>query len=109
MEFRAPERDARRIVTALRVLTVATRLEPGCVECRLWSESGDDCDVHYEERWGSEDAMRLRVLSDGFTKLLEVLEASPTCPIVEFDFVAKRMGMEYIETIRGAGSRLPGR
>jgi hypothetical protein len=44
--------------------------------------------------------MRHRVLSDAFTKLLEVLEASPARPSVEFDFVAKRMGLEYIEMVR---------
>ena len=55
---------------------------------------GEDCRVHYEEGWRSEDAMHQRVLSNGFTKVLEVLEASPTIPTVEFDFIAKRMGFE---------------
>ena len=44
--------------------------------------------------------MRRRVLSDPFTKLLEVLEASPRRPTVEFDFVSKRMGLEYVENVR---------
>ena len=100
IELSAPERDGRRIATALRVLIVATRLEPGCLSCTLWTELGEDFRVHYEERWRSEEAMRQRVLSDAFTKLLEVLEASPARPSVEFDFVAKRMGLEYIEMVR---------
>ena len=78
IEFSAPEREARRIVKALRILLVGTRLEPGCLSCSLWSEMGEDCRVHYEEGWRSEDAMHQRVLSNGFTKVLEVLEASPT-------------------------------
>ena len=44
-----------------------------------------------------------RVLSDAFTKLLEVLEASPARPTVEFDFVARRRGLEFIEEVRGLG------
>ena len=42
IELSAPERDGRRIVTALRVLTVATRLEPGCLSCGIWTELGED-------------------------------------------------------------------
>jgi hypothetical protein len=49
--------------------------------------------------------MRRRVLSDQFTKLLEVLEASPRRPTVEFDFVAKRMGLDYIESVRSVDHR----
>ena len=60
----APERDGRRIATALRVLVIPTRLEPGCLSCTIWTELGEDFRVHYEERWCSEQAMRQRVLSD---------------------------------------------
>ena len=105
----APERDGRRIATALRVLIIPTRLEPGCVSCTLWTELGEDFRVQYEERWCSEKAMRQRVLSDAFTKLLEVLEASPRRPTVEFDFVSKRMGLEYIENVRSAEPLEPAR
>jgi quinol monooxygenase YgiN len=98
--FSTSERDARPIAAALRVLTVATRLEPGCESCAVWTDLGDDIRVHYEERWSNEAAMRARVLSDAFTKLLEVLETAPAHPMVEFDFVAKRMGLEYVEMVR---------
>ena len=53
--------------------------------------------------------MRQRVLSDAFTRLLEVLEASPRPPTVEFDFVAKRMGLDYIENVRSADPMQPAR
>ncbi len=92
IELSAPEREGRRIVTALRVLIVATRLEPGCLSCGFGPRLGEAFLVHYEERWRSEEAMRQRVLSDAFTKLLEVLEASPARPTVEFDFVARADG-----------------
>ena len=98
----APERDGRRIATALRVLVIPTRLEPGRLSCTIWTELGEDFRVHYEERWCSEQAMRQRVLSDAFTKLLEVLEASPRPPTVEFDFVSKHMGLDYVEDVRSA-------
>ena len=105
----APERDGRRLATALRVLVIPTRLEPGCLSCTVWTELGEDYRVHYEERWCSEQAMRQRVLSDAFTKLLEVLEASPRPPTVEFDFVSKHMGLDYVEDVRSAYPMKPAR
>ena len=90
-------------------MLVGTRLEPGCLSCSLWTEMGEDCRVLYEEGWRTEDAMHQRVLSTGFTKVLEVLEASPTFPTVEFDFIARRMGFEYIETVRSGASPFNGR
>jgi quinol monooxygenase YgiN len=104
--FTAPRRTSEQLARAMRVLTVATRVEAGCLSCRLWTDLTDDCDVHYEERWRNEDAMRRRILSEGFTKLLEVLEASPTRPTIEFDFVSRHLGLEYIESIRRAGPEL---
>ena len=57
--------------------------------------------VHYEEQWADEKAIEARVRSDRFTMLLEVVERAPDNPKVEFEFVAKRQGLEYVEAVRG--------
>jgi hypothetical protein len=56
--------------------------------------------MHYEERWATEQAMENRVRSDAFTKVLEVLEAGIERPEVEFDFVSRHQGLEYVEAVR---------
>lgn len=94
--------NAHKVAAALRTLSVATRLEPGCLGCSVWSEVGDSAHVHYEEQWATEAAMEARVKSDRFTQLLEVLEAAPVAPIVQFDFVARQAGLDYVEAVRGA-------
>lgn len=98
----APTCTAERLASALRALTIGTRLEPGCQECLAWTtDVGDDVvDVHYEERWASEAEMATRVRSERFTQLLEVLEGAPTAPRVQFDFVARQQGLEYVEAVR---------
>jgi quinol monooxygenase YgiN len=104
VDLHAPPCQARAIEDALRVLMRGTRLEPGCLGCQVWTsaEDEDTChsDVHYEERWADERAMENRVRSDAFTKLLEVLEAAVEPPHVEFDFVSRYQGLEYVEDIR---------
>ena len=89
---------------ALRSLMRGTRLEPGCLDCRVWTtvdeEDQTSSNVHYEERWMTEAAIESRVRSEAFTKVLEVLEASTEPPQVEFDFVARHQGLEYVEAVR---------
>jgi quinol monooxygenase YgiN len=84
-------------------------MEPGLVDCRVCTGIDaeapvqDDTLVHYEERWESEAAVERRVRSDAFTKVLEVLEAGAGPPEVEFDFVTRQEGLDYVETVRHAG------
>lgn len=74
------------------------------MDCRLWTNAKPEdpgrTDVHYEERWATERAMEGRVRSEAFTKVLEVLEASAEPPQVEFDFVSRHRGLEYVEEMR---------
>jgi quinol monooxygenase YgiN len=102
--LRAPAPHALGIMDALRTLMRATRLEPGCVECQAWNneDEGDPrrMEVHYEERWSTEPSIERRVRSEAFTKVLELLEGSVDPPVVEFDFVSRHQGLEYVEAVR---------
>jgi quinol monooxygenase YgiN len=95
---------ARRIEDAFRVLSFGMKLERGCAGCEVWTSAEENPrggrEVHYEERWVNERAMQYRVRSDAFTKVLEVLEAADEPPHVEFEFVSRHQGLEYVEEIR---------
>ena len=99
-----PASRACGVADAFRMLMRGTRLEPGCTECQIWTSTDDDnprrTQVHYEERWATETDMEHRVRSSGFTKVLEVLEAASETPHVEFDFVSRHQGLEYVEAVR---------
>lgn len=95
---------ARLLMSALRAQMGGVRLEPGCEACSVWTTEREDDGgllVHYEERWADERAMQARVRSDRFTQLLEIVERAPDNPKVEFQFVAKRHGLEDVEAVRG--------
>ena len=77
---------------------VPMMLTDGCLDCSTWVEP--DWTVHYLEDWATEAHMRARVRSEVFTRLLSVIEASEEQPRVQFDFVTKTRGLDYIEEIR---------
>jgi hypothetical protein len=62
--------------------------------------------VRYVEEWATEDAMRLRVRSERFTRLLEVLESAPSSPWVQFDFVTETRGLDYVAEVRDSDGML---
>ena len=105
----APACGTQQVVHALRLLASPIRVEPGCLECRVWTEDGDESTVRYVEEWATEDAMRLRVRSERFTRLLEVLESAPEPPRVQFDFVTETRGLDYVAEVRDRDGRMPRR
>jgi hypothetical protein len=96
----ASARSAPRLIHALRALTAPLRLRTGHLGSNTWMDS--DHTVHYEENWATETDMRDRVISDGFTRLLAVIEASEGLPQVQFNFVTKTRGLDYVAEVRGA-------
>jgi quinol monooxygenase YgiN len=94
--------EAARDAEAFQSLMTWTRLERGCLGCRVHSGENDRTTVQYEEEWATEEDLRRRVRSDRFTSLLALLETSHEPPLVQFDFVTKTCGLEYVEAVRNA-------
>jgi len=90
-------RHAQNLLEAFQYLMMSTRFEVGCAECNVWLDS--DSTVRYTELWTSEDDMRRRVSSLQFTSLLSVVEAAQEAQ-VQFDFVTKTRGLDYIAEVR---------
>ena len=87
---------AQDLLDALRFLAVSTRFEPGCVTCSAWSDPNS---VRYVEEWTTEADMRRRIRSDGFTSVLSIVE-SATEPKVQFDFITRTRGLDYVAEVR---------
>ena len=62
--------------------------------------------VRYEEEWDTEEAMRTRLRSEQFTRVLEVLESAPEPPTVQFEFITRTRGLDYVEEVRGQGKEI---
>jgi quinol monooxygenase YgiN len=100
---KASPRELSHLLEAFRYLILATRLEAGCGGCSTWADP--DGSVHYTEEWRTEDDMRRRVLSDRFVQLLAVLESAAEQPLVQFDFVTRTRGLDYVTEARQAVNR----
>ena len=102
----ASGRGPKPLVHALRFLAWPISLEAACLGCRVWIEESDEFTVRYVEEWATEEAMRLRVRSERFTRLLEVFESSQKTPSVQFDFVSETRGLDYVAEVRNRDGML---
>jgi hypothetical protein len=102
----APASGTQQLVHALRFLASWLRIERDCLHCWVWVEDTDESTVRYVEEWSTEEAMRRRVCSERFTKLLEVLESAPAAPCVQFDFVTETRGLDYVAEVRAMDGML---
>ena len=98
LTLRPAARRAQELVDAFRFLIAHTRFEPGCLGCSVWPEP--DLSVRYVEEWASEEDIRRRVASDRFTSVLSLIESVREPPQVQFDFVSRTRGLDYVAEVR---------
>jgi quinol monooxygenase YgiN len=100
-----------RILTApksraevVRILTAqlgATRLQPGCLRCDLYQDIENRETITLVEEWESQAELDLRLRSGGYRSVLAAIEQSKTQPVIHFDTVTRRGGLEIVASARG--------
>jgi len=78
-----------------------TRVQPGCLGCRLASESEPDTFL-YLETWESMADLLRRLQSGEFGKVLEAMESSARAPEFSVYELINPRGLELIERVRTA-------
>jgi quinol monooxygenase YgiN len=77
-----------------------TRVEPGCVECRLYQDCSDTNTHYLESRWETSDDLIRHIRSDAFKRLLLLMELGAEAPSIEFFTVSDVKGLDFIEAAR---------
>jgi quinol monooxygenase YgiN len=77
-----------------------TKLEEGCISCRLYQDVHQEGAFMLQERWSSEKDLHLHLRSDKFHTVLLVVEMATESPEIYFESVAQSAGMEVVEQAR---------
>lgn len=77
-----------------------TRVQPGCVECRLYQDCSDTNTLYLESRWETSDDLICHVRSDAYKRLLLLMELGAEAPSIEFFTVSEVRGLDFIESAR---------
>jgi quinol monooxygenase YgiN len=95
---RAEQRE--ELLRALRVLVNPTRVEPGCLCCRLYEDVEDPGAITLIEEWSTRADLEQRLRSDAYRQLLQLMELSSIPPQLAFHDVVNTMGMEQVVAAR---------
>jgi quinol monooxygenase YgiN len=99
----SPEREMEAMET-LGSMIEQIRHEPGCKDCRLFRSCRSPDTIMFEQSWSNEEDLLRHIRSDRYTRILLVLEMSTVQPIVQFEYITRSRGMEFICFARGQPS-----
>lgn len=77
-----------------------TRVQPGCVGCRLFQDCSDNNTHYLETRWETSEDLIRHIRSDAYKRLLLLMELGAKPPSIEFFTVSETRGLDFIEAVR---------
>lgn len=94
----APETRVQELVHALRAVMRGAQQARGCRFAEICVPIGDPRRVNYVEEWDDEAELRAQFGSERFVRLLALIETAAEPPVMEFRFISKTQGLEYIDS-----------
>jgi quinol monooxygenase YgiN len=101
----SPPSQRQGFVQALRSIVGPTRVEPGCLLCRLLEDVENAGSFTLVEEWVSPAAFQRRLCSEAYRQLLLLMEISPEAPVIQFHSVADTAGMDAIVAARSRAAK----
>ena len=102
----APAGRQAELVRMMSALLAPTRVQPGCLEARLFVDANDANALMLVQEWSSQAELDRFLASDSCKVVVAALETSTRAPEVRFDTVASRGGLEVIAIARSDVARL---
>jgi quinol monooxygenase YgiN len=93
--------DTNHVVRSVVPMLAPTRVQPGCVSCRLYRDLDDPNALMLIEEWTCREDLDHHLRSDDYRPVLEAIESSEREPQLCFDTVSKREGIEVVQQARG--------
>jgi quinol monooxygenase YgiN len=104
------------VISTLRILTAAksrvqvvrtligqlgpTRVQAGCHRCDLYQDVEDPGAITLMEEWTSQAELDRRLRSEDYRSVLAAIELSREQPVIHFDTVTRRAGLEFVAAAR---------
>jgi quinol monooxygenase YgiN len=96
----APKSRAE-IVRTLTAQLGPTRVQPGCHRCDLYQDIENRETITLVEEWESQAELDLRLRSEEYRAVLAAIELAQEQPLIHFDTVTRRAGLEIVASARG--------
>lgn len=106
LKIRATPFGVADLVRALRSVMLPVQAERGLVSCGIYQQIGDENVLVYIEEWTLPEDLDEQIRSNRFSRLLALMETAAEPPVLEFRFVNRTRGLDYVEAVRHGVSDL---
>jgi quinol monooxygenase YgiN len=89
------------VVEILTSSAERTRIQSGCLSCRIYHDEQQEGVFMVEELWRSQEDLDHHLLSDDYRQVLLVTEMALETPEIRFKTISHSAGVEIIERARG--------
>lgn len=94
-------RSRTRVIRALAAQLGPTRMQPGCSRCDLYQDLENVGVLILVEEWESQAALGVRLDSEEYRSVLTAIAPLRKQPVIQFDTVIRRAGLETVVAARG--------
>jgi quinol monooxygenase YgiN len=93
--------SVREALDVLRPIVERTRVEPGCISCRIYRDLAQEQTIMIEEFWSSQEELERHLCSSDYQRVLLVIEMAKGQPEIRFSTISHTSGFETIVEARG--------
>jgi quinol monooxygenase YgiN len=90
----------REALEILRPIVERTRVEPGCISCRIYRDVAQEKMIMIEEIWSSQQELERHLCSSDYQRILLVVEMARDQPEIRFSTISHTSGFETIAEAR---------
>jgi quinol monooxygenase YgiN len=98
-----PAQKAKEAEEILRSMAERTRVQPGCISCRIYHDTQEKHVIMIEEVWKSQEELERHLRSAEYRNVLLVVEMAHKEPEIRFSAFSHSTGIETIEMARSHG------
>jgi len=100
IRMKMPGQKAKEAMEILRSVAERTRVEPGCISCRIYRDDQEEHAILVEEFWKSQEELERHLRSAEYRNVLLVVEMAHEKPEISFCEFSGSTGVETIEKAR---------
>jgi quinol monooxygenase YgiN len=101
LQIIAPAERRTVLLRTLAAMLGPTRVSPGCLEARLYSDLDPRKTLLLVEDWDSREQFECNLDAAKLNAIVAAIELSSEAPVVRIDTVERREGMDVLALCRG--------
>lgn len=100
LRLKVPDKRRQDFMNSAKLILGPTRIQSGCMSCRLYQDLDEPDAVFLVEEWESREKLDRHFNSEQCRIILSLIEASDQFPEIKISTVSKMEGLEAIEAVR---------